>query len=319
MKKWLKVLLIVSLFLFCAGSILFGFGMISVKGDVSKFSHLKVVNASYAEQAENPVSSIRITHSAPADVKIIFSDAATAVTMEYGRVYTKKGAAASYFSLTDENGELRMDVRSKPSKSWIVGYQKDPKITLTLPSAREYGIFVKTSTGDIKLTGEGKISTLTLTTNTGDISTEKATLTANEMRFEVDTGDVKIGRFTANTLNAEADTGDITLFGGEAAAKIQVDTDTGDVRIKGALTASEIRVNTDTGDCKMKEGVLNANVISLETDTGDISVTLFGKKADYSIYVNTDTGDSNVTSEAGGEKTLKIDTDTGDVNVYFQE
>ena len=64
---------------------------------------------------------------------------------------------------------------------------------------------------------------------------------------------------------------------------------------------------------------MNANVISLETDTGDISVTLFGKKAGYSIYVNTDTGDSNVTSEAGGEKTLKIDTDTGDVNVYFQE
>lgn len=319
MKKRMKLCLIVSLVLFCTGSILFGFGMIGVKGDVAHFSPLKVVQTTYTENAENPVSSVRITHRPSADVKIAFSDSATAVTMEYGRLYTKKNEAASYFSLTDENGELRLDVREKTGKTWLATFSDSPKITLTLPSSREYAISVKTTTGNIDFEGTGTLSTLSLETDTGNVSTQNAVLTASEMRFRSDTGNVKIGVFTAHTLLAEADTGNITVSGGNATGTVRLETDTGDVTVKGELVAAEIQMDTDTGNCKTKGGVLTADAIALETDTGDVSVTLSGKQSDYSIYVNTDTGKSNIGSQAGGAKTLKIDLETGDIAVYFQE
>ena len=321
MRKLLKIFCLAGLVLVLAGGAVFGVGMIFAKGDLKALSHLKSVEYTYAESAENPIESIEIDYDCDADIYVDFSDTAEKVSVQYAGLQTKRNKPASKLTLSDANGALKIVERTKlVGKLNGFSFATQTKVVVTLPSDRTYSLVLDMDTGDITLKGNANVKNLRLSTDTGDIDTENAVITCEGgMEIDVDTGDVELGTFTTKSLIIESDTGDINLKNGTASEKIELSTDTGDMEIEGLLTAKEIVIETDTGDCETDGGCLDADVIRLEADTGDIEVNLAGLQSDYAIYVDKDTGECNVSSQEGGERKLFIETDTGDIYVSFAE
>ena len=320
MKKLFKIFCIVGLSLFLAGGAIFGVGFIFAKGDLKALSHLKGEEYAYTETAENPIESIYIRYDSSASIAVTFSDTADSVSVEYVGLKTKKDKPASEITLSDTNGELRIVEKTKLVGKFSTFNFLKLKVKVTLPADRTYDLTLDGTTGDIDLKGNGKLNNLILSTDTGDIDTERAEINClGKMNLETDTGDIELGMFTADSLEMETDTGDISLQDGTVKGKIDVNVDSGEIEIEGRLSAQEIVIETDTGDVETERGVLDAMIIRLEADTGDIEVMLTGNKSNYTIYVEKDTGKCNVSSQAGGEKQLFIETDTGDIHVTFAE
>ncbi len=320
MRKLFKMLCIVGVSLLLAGGLVFGVGMIVAKGDISALSHLKSKGYSYEETAENPIESVYVDYDSLADIRVEFSETAENVGVEYAGLQTKKNKPASKLSFSDSNGELRIVERTKFVGNFNGFFGSvELKVKITLPTTRAFALVLKTDTGNVRLTGNGNLTALKLSCDTGDISTDNAVLNCSGgMELETDTGDIKLGQFTAKTCKIDVDTGDVRLKNGTVGEKITIGADTGDVEVAGVLQAEEIAIETDTGDFNMKKGLLNASVIRLQADTGDINAKLAGAKSDYAIYVSKDTGKSNVNSQEGGDRKLFVETDAGDIRVTFE-
>ena len=318
MKRIWKILCVVSLILLLSGGAIFGVGILVAKGDIKSLSHLKSVQETYTETANNEITSVAVDYN-DADVKVIFSETAEKVTLSYPRLLTKKNQPASEIYLSDTNGKLQIRERILWRKTWLNWNFTDMELVLTLPAARSYALSIETDNGDINLTGaSSNLTSLRLSTDNGDIETKGVNIVCSgNIDVESDNGDIELGKFSAVNVTAEIDNGDIELSGGNASGKIELSSDNGEIEIKGALVANTISVETDNGGVYAMNGILDAQRVAIETDNGNVKIRLIGEQSDYSIYVRTDNGKSNVRSQAGGDRNLSLDSDNGDIFVSF--
>ncbi|MBE5742338.1 MAG: DUF4097 domain-containing protein [Clostridiales bacterium] len=159
-------------------------------------------------------------------------------------------------------------------------------------------VHIYTDTGDINIKSKVNCSgRVVLYTDTGDLKV-RANLIATTLTVESDTGDITFYK-------------EIKLLNG-----LNVSTDTGDITIN-KVVASAVEIESSTGDINGINGGIDANEIEIETSTGDVKISLSGKKEDYSITTQVGTGKSNVSSYQGGNKRVEISSSTGNIEVRF--
>jgi len=123
------------------------------------------------------------------------------------------------------------------------------------------------------------------------------------IKMDIDVGDIEIIDVTANALDIKNDVGDIDCSG-EFDEKIKVSTDTGNISIKNLKSCS----------------------LDASTDVGDIKYQTAGESDDYSYDLRNDVGKITVDKSDKGNKfksensnglKLKAISDVGDIKVEF--
>ncbi|MBO7304237.1 MAG: DUF4097 family beta strand repeat protein [Clostridia bacterium] len=337
MKKLLKLIALISLGAILLGGVVFLCGFIAAGGS---FKEMTATTLNYKTHTAAELPTDVAVKLAATDLEIVFDENATGVTVKYPETETTaRGKMLRSITLTEGSGKITLTEKTNfLSHILFFAYSYDKKVTITLPKESDINLNLSTNTGYITIKGEGRVKNLTLKTDTGDISAKDAVITADTADFEVDTGKVSVGTLNATALKAETDTGDlsfskinVTFFEAETdtgdlrfgdatvSGTMKVSVDTGEIYLTGRLTAANVIIDMDTGDVRMKDGVVDADKITVETDTGDVFMTLSGVVTDYSVITHSDTGDSNLKGNFGGSREVRVTTDTGDIRIYFEQ
>lgn len=187
-----------------------------------------------------------------------------------------------------------------------------------IPKNFEGSLTLKTSTGDIEISGLDLKGGVSVTLSTGDVTLRNITC-AGDMSLSLTTGDVSAsaleigGDFTVKTTTGDQKYGDVNCAG-----DLSLKSTTGDVRIKGA-NASSLLIRGSVGDAVISS--LDASrSIYIELTTGSVKCDLPDGMENYTIKSRASTGSNSLPSQGGnGPKRLEVYTTTGDIRVGFKK
>ena len=320
--KFTKILVRILWIGLCAillGCIIFTVGFFASGGDFHSLSNTVKIEQTYTETS--PLGAISVDFN-NADVEIYFDESAESVSVKYDKLETKNGEPKNEVTIEEADGKVTFTEKQTWRFFISLWDFSDPKVIVTLPSARTYTLDIQTDNGNIKLHGDTcNLKSLTLCSDNGNIQTKNANVTCSEATYlETDNGNIELGQFTTGKLTVDTDNGNVTLQSGTVSGKALLTTDNGNIRVNGTLTADAIEIDTDNGEIEAEAGVLDAKGVTLKTDNGEITARLVGKKSDYNIVVEQDLGETNVVSENNGaDKSLSIDNNIGDIKILFTE
>lgn len=225
-----------------------------------------------------------------------------------------------------------------------------PTVTVALPNG-DYGeAFIKTATGDVKVSKEVNLQSLEIKTTTGDVHI--SCTVPHFIRVSVSTGDILVENAAMKMMNLRTGTGDITVKDVQCQERLTVEITTGDIRmtdvagygihmegstgdlllqdiscdwletkgttgdatLKNVVTKTQITVGRSTGDVKLEK--CDSAGIDIATSTGDVTGTLLTRKK---FYAKTKTGKVDV--PLGGETmgNCSVITSTGDIKIEIEE
>ena len=318
MIKYIKKMSILALILLFIGGLCFTVAFAASEFNFSKLSGVKLVEKkeSFGLDTEKLIINLEST-----DVRFEFSGSATELSVKYSEKQNKNNDTLTDLVITKSGNAIA--IREKVYFKSYVNFwdHTDTEITVTIPEALKIELIASTDTGDITLTGNASFTSASFETETGDINTERAVINADSrLDFEVDTGDVELGKFNTATLYIEANSGDVSLKSGTASDKINIETDSGEIEFDGTVNTQSLIVEVDTGDVECeKDAVIKANSTAIKSSSGNVSLRLSGNNADYKTTVRTGSGSSNIKDNLSGSKTLNIKTGSGDVRISFTE
>ncbi|MGD9887591.1 MAG: DUF4097 family beta strand repeat-containing protein, partial [Bacilli bacterium] len=160
-------------------------------------------------------------------------------------------------------------------------------------------IKAETGTGRIAIEDFDSLTTLQLSSSTGDVNAKQIDATG-KIDLNTSTGRVKIENSSGLEIEATTSTGDV-IIDTATVTKLVARTSTGSVDLKN-LTADDIRGTSSTGSVKMNvQGIEDDYRVEVSVSTGDItfqgvkisSQTLNSTKL-KSIYASTSTGDIDI-------------------------
>lgn len=328
--------MLICLLLILVGGIIGFISFLTIGFDFMKLSGTRAEEMSYTEVGEITEINLNLNTT---DLTIGFGG--DKIEAKYTEIHTTIGNKLAKTFEPKESGAALEIKEVKLFEPWYVLFDfANEKLELTLPEGRAYKINIESNSADVRIIGtEANIRSLTVLTDTGDITTEGLNLNVTEkVDIETDTGDVELGSIVAASLSIKTNTGDVEL-GSIAVASLSIKTNTGDVELcdltvsdgidmetnsgdidgKGKITAKKINIKLDTGDLYMLDSLIDAEEINVVSDTGDVELNLVGKQRDYTVLILSDTGNSNIRPSAGGSRVIDIETDTGDIKIYFTE
>ena len=149
-----------------------------------------------------------------------------------------------------ENDTLIITVADdRPWYEKIGFWTESPTVTMALPKA-EYGeIKIENNMGDVRIT-DVKCQNLYLKGNTGDVELTRV-IAGEEIKADLNTGDVSFRECDGNAIYVETVTGDVTgsFLSGK---RFETKTNTGDVKVPDSSEGGTCRVKTNTGDVKLE-------------------------------------------------------------------
>lgn len=280
MKKSIKIWLIAATSLLLIGCIIFVGVMINLNWDFTKLSTVKYETNNYEfnDEFKNIIIAIDT-----ADIVFVPTDNTVTKIVCFEE-------SNSTHSVKIQNGSLVIE--QTDTRKWYehIGINfSSPQITVYLPKREYENISIKTSTGDIKLSGISADS-IELGVSTGDISLTDSNV-SNDLKVKVTTGNAKISNVACKNIFSDGDTGDITLNWVIATDKFSVTRDTGDINLDSCDSA-EMYLETDTGN--IKGSLLSEKIFITKTNTGKINVP---KSTSGGICkITTHTGDIKITT-----------------------
>ena len=149
-----------------------------------------------------------------------------------------------------ENDTLIITVADdRPWYEKIGFWVENPTVTIALPKAEYGAIKIESNTGDTRIT-DVKCQNLYLKANTGDVELT-AVIAGEEIKIDLNTGDVSFKECDGKSIYVETVTGDVTgsfLSGKRFEAK----TNTGDVKVPASSDGGTCYVKTNTGDVTLE-------------------------------------------------------------------
>ncbi len=273
-KKWL----IVAISLILVGCITFTFVMARLDWDFSKLGTSKYRTQTY--DITETFSDISIENNT-ADILFVLANDGKCRVVCYDNEKIEYQTGVS-------NGKL--NIKPIDNRKWFehIGINfESSRITIYLPEKELGNLFVKNSTGDIKLE-KLSINSADLSVSTGKIFASDITC-AGDFKTKVSTGEVFLLSTKCKNLISSGNTGDITLKNVIAQEEFSISRSTGDIEFE-ACDSNNIFIKTDTGD--VEGSLLSSKVFIAKTDTGSIEVpkTTTGGKCE----IITDTGDIEI-------------------------
>lgn len=181
-----------------------------------------------------------------------------------------------------------------------------PKITIYLPQAEYASLFIKESTGDIKIPKDFIFEDVDILLSTGDV--DFCASASQMLKISTTTGDISVEDIYAGSVELSVTTGRVTADGVNCDTDVAVSVSTGDAKLSDIVCKSVIS-RGNTGDISLNN-VIASEKFSINRSTGDIS---FDSSDAAEIFVITDTG--GVTGSLLTDKVFAVQTDTGKINV----
>ena len=279
MRKKTKAWLITAASLVLSGLLIFGGVMMALNWDFSKLSSAKYETNEYDITESFQNISLR---SQTCDVVFVPSEETKVVCYERSKMK---------HSVSVENDTLVIEMDDQRKWYDYIGiYWENPKITVYLPQ-EQYGCFtVKTTTGDVILSGLS-VSALDLSLTTGDITATDIHC-SGDIRLSMTTGNTELTDISCKNLTVKGCTGDILLKNTLAVEQFNIKNTTGDVKLN-SCDAAELVVKTTTGD--IKGSLRSPKIFTAKATTGSVKVP---------------------ESEAGGK--CKLTATTGDIKITVE-
>lgn len=186
-----------------------------------------------------------------------------------------------------------------------IGFQNDEqKVKLYLPSALLDAVSVRTSSGEIALTGINVQNAMTLRTSSGDVLLSESS--AKPLSVRTSSGEVCLTRVNASAAEFQSSSGDV-LLSESGAETLSVKTSSGEVGLSAVTAKTKMQMQTSSGDVSLLG--CDAPSISIETSSGDVA----GRLSTPKIY-DVQTSSGNVaTPPSAGDETCAVRTSSGDV------
>lgn len=287
-----KGLVVFGAIILLLGAALFIYGMSVIDWDFKQLSTFRYEYRTY--EAENDeINSIFVDFD-QTNVRVEISETAQKISVSYPVTFDRADKQKTDVSISAEGNVLTL--REESHYKWMdyafnINWAS-PQTVITLPSSAFADINVKTSYGDVVLTG-GSYGVLSL-----------------ETAF----GDVKANGFVADAVTLKTDAGDIKITDADVTEKLAANTHMGDVKAR-SVKAYEVDFHSDLGEIKVEN--LDAQSIRLTSSCGDVRGSVEGAAEEFKIDAKTDLGDNNLSNRTDGAKTLYVHTALGDIEISF--
>ena len=301
MRKATKILLILSLFLILAGSLLFG-GALTVaewNWNIFSTSHYETV----VHEIDEPVTAVSVVVGT-ADVTLIPSEDGKITVTGYEQVNLKNAVEVKDGALT---------IKLVDTRKWYehIGIHfEQPTVTVALPQGAYDALSLTLSTGDVMIPADFSFASILVKTSTGDVTCLASA--EGTISIGTDTGDITVGSVSAGAMALSVNTGRIKATGVNC-NDFTSTGNTGDLSLKNVIATGKLSVKRTTGDV-IFDGC-DASEIFVNTNTGDVKGTLLSKK---DFYTNTSTGRIIVPQTRSGGR-CEITTSTGDIKIEIKE
>lgn len=296
MRKLLKFFIILSTIIVSLGIIFVG-AMSVLKWDFSKLTTFKYQDNSY--QIEQTFSSISIeTYEADVQFKFSSDNTTSVVLHEREKVMHK-------VDVIDET----LTIKAEDTRKWYdyIGINfKSPKITVYLPLSEYNSLFVKTSTGDVRVSQEFNFEIVKVIVSTGDVNINN--VTTQDLDISVSTGDINLNNLNLKNLSISSRTGDVDLHG-ITLDHLTITGKTGDLDMENVVATNKFYITLSTGSVELER--CDAGEIYIKTSTGDIEGSLLSEKI---FIAKSGTGEENVPRTTSGG-ICELTTSTGDIEI----
>lgn len=317
MEKMTKTWLIIAAVLVVIGCLIFGGVMAMVKWDFTKLSTIKFENNEY--EMNEKFSNIRVkTETA----KITFKESNDGTC----RVECYEDRKSKHTVTVEEDTLVIDKIQDKAWYNYIGINIGTPKITVYFPETEYRELFVKVSTGDVKIPSNFKFESADIYASTGDVEflasvsegakietstgkicVENATL--GEMELTTTTGGVNLSNICCESnINIGVTTGKVNLAGVEC-QNLTSSGSTGNIILSNVVATEKFSIDRTTGNIKFDNS--DANEIFAETKTGDIKGTL---RTDKVFIARTSVGKIDVPKTVTGGR-CEISSDTGKIEI----
>ncbi len=234
-------------------------------------------------------------------------------------------------SVSVKGDTLTVEVKDNKKMHNIIGINfSSPKITVYLPQTEYTSLFIKESTGNVKIPKDFSFEDVFISLSTGAVDFNASA--TNTVQIKTTTGNINVKGTSATELDLSVSTGKVTVSEVNCEGNISVDVSTGyaeldgiycknlkstgstgDITLKKVIATEKISVERSTGDIEFDAS--DASEIIAETDTGDVTGTLLTDKV---FIVETDTGRTDVPKTTNGGR-CSITTDTGDIRIKISK
>ena len=258
-------------------------------------------------------------------------------------VFRETGSARISVTVTDDT----LFIKREGERKWFENFtdlRDKAAIRLYLPKKEYAGLYIKTSSGDVKVPGGFGFTAVNIGTKSGVVmfcasvsgltaikavsgdiglySTSSANISAqstkgdvsaenvlaeNEMKIEATSGDIRLLCVRSGELTVGSVSGDISIDKASSFGLIARSTN-GDMAIRNVISETDISVSAVNGDVKLS-GIKARDVVSSSVN-GDIAFT--SVTATGSIRISNQNGDIHLTESDAGDLTLK--TTSGDIS-----
>jgi len=203
MKKLLSRLVKIGLVLTLLGGIIFVAAFAASDFNFEKMSGIVTTTETYTESDGFTANKLVLDFDTT-DIKLNFDENATKISIQYNEKITKKGDTLSYVTPSERDGIITLIETKNWKENLFLWDFKTPTVTVTIPKERVLELVIETDTGDVTITGTGTLNGAEISTDTGDVYATRATLISTKaIKFEADTGDVKLKNLTAAGLDSE--------------------------------------------------------------------------------------------------------------------
>lgn len=339
-RTFIKIFVILGAILLVAGVAVFVGGMTAGGWDLTILNTVRYTQKSY--DAEGAVASVHIEYSNAA-ISVEYSETAETVHIDYPVRLNERGEETAQIEITEKDGALTVVEHVDWEKNlfqWSLG--NSPAVRVVLPAGQNIALDLYTQNGSISLNADGEaLPSLDLHSNNGSISASGALTVAENATFSTTNGSVNVSgvaaagdltlrtsngsvraeNISADSLEARSSNGSLRLVDIAAADSLTAKTAHGSVELFGNVTAKMLTASTSAGDIAMRDGMVDAQEITMTTELGSIEAegsAFAGAQSDYTVLVSTGLGDSNVSDSVGGSRKLTLSTGTGDIRVYFE-
>lgn len=302
--KELKIVLIIILSIIALGFIsVFVYG--AVLGNTTTYffsdsSSVKMVEERKIDMTD--VEELQIDYGKnSSDINIYQSDSDELVIKEY---MTKNNKHAKVD--INSNGTVKITGQRWRNNFFVFGFY-DNYIDVYLPKTYNNAVTLKTSSGEITVENEWKLTKMNISTASGDI--EIAELVAETIKITTASGEIVADALQGNkTLTTSS--GDIRIL--DASGDNSVSTASGEVQLE--QVKGLVDITTASGDVTVVGG---EGYGTLDTASGTIRFQL--DKVIGIINMNSSSGDQSLEIPKKTEFEFKAQTTSGDISTAFDE
>lgn len=215
-----------------------------------------------------------------------------------------EGSGAGKADIYGENrgdGQLFIEAKQRQRFSVDFNFFANTKLIVYLPESYKNQLSIKTSSGDVTVSGERNFSSLQIVTSSGDV--KKLAGSFDDFHFRSSSGDLAVSKLVVNKATFQTSSGDLLLkdFQGE----LEGSTSSGDARIEYAHANDDVRWNSSSGDLLLQIPE-PSYTMELSTSSGDLVIenqyeSLSHTKKHYKATVGE------------GNKQIIVKTSSGDV------